>query len=66
MLLPNACADDAAYEGADGSAVTFPFVTRDSPLLPNLGVANIEGYLIDNVVRLFAFAWWCIGGGMPI
>ena len=56
MLLPNACADDAAYEGADGSAVTFPFVTRDSPLLPNLGVANIEGYLIDNVVRLFAFA----------
>ena len=51
MLLPNACADDAAYEGADGSAVTFPFVTRDSPLLPNLGVANIHGYLIDVMVR---------------
>ena len=51
MLLPNACADDAAYEGADGSAVSFPFVTRDSPLLPNLGVANIHGYLIDVMVR---------------
>ncbi|EJF57429.1 S-adenosyl-L-methionine-dependent methyltransferase [Dichomitus squalens LYAD-421 SS1] len=47
MLLPNACADQAAYEGADGSAVTFPFVTKESPLLPNLGVANIHGYLID-------------------
>ncbi|KAI1787794.1 S-adenosyl-L-methionine-dependent methyltransferase [Ganoderma leucocontextum] len=47
MLLPNACADEAAYEGADGSAATFPFVTKDSPLLPNLGVANIHGYLID-------------------
>ncbi|KAM5545245.1 hypothetical protein V8D89_001356 [Ganoderma adspersum] len=46
VLLPNACADEAA----DGSAVTFPFVTKDSPLLPNLGVANIEGYLIDNTM----------------
>ena len=52
MLLPNACADEAAYEGADGSAVKFPFVTKDSPLLPNLGIANIHGYLIDIMVRL--------------
>ena len=50
MLLPNACADEAAYEGADGSAVKFPFVTKDSPLLPNLGIANIHGYLIDIMV----------------
>ncbi len=55
MLLPNACADEAAYDGADGSAVTFPFVTKYSPLLPNLGVANIHGYLIDVMVRSFAF-----------
>ncbi len=55
MLLPNACADEAAYDGADGSAVTFPFVTKDSPLLPNLGVANIHGYLIDVMVGSFAF-----------
>ncbi|KAI1787799.1 S-adenosyl-L-methionine-dependent methyltransferase [Ganoderma leucocontextum] len=47
MLLPNACADEAAYEGADGSAEKFPFVTKDSPLLPNLGVANLHGYLMD-------------------
>ena len=52
MLLPNACADEAAFEGADGSAVKFPFVTKDSPLLPNLGIANIHGYLIDIMVRL--------------
>ena len=51
MLLPNACADEASYEGADGSAAKFPFVTKDSPLLPNLGIANIHGYLIDIMVR---------------
>ncbi len=55
MLLPHACADEAAYEGADGSAETFPFVTKDSPLLPNLGIANIHGYLIDIMVRSFVF-----------
>ncbi|PIL29530.1 hypothetical protein GSI_08338 [Ganoderma sinense ZZ0214-1] len=47
MLLQHACADAAAYDTADGSAATFPFVTRDSPLLPNLGVANILGYITD-------------------
>ena len=50
MLLPNAYADEAAYEGADGSAERFPFVTKDSPLLPNLGIANIHGYLVDIMV----------------
>ena len=52
MLLPNAYADEAAYEGADGSAERFPFVTKDSPLLPNLGIANIHGYLVDIMVRV--------------
>ena len=51
MLLPNACADEAAYESADGSAATFPFVSKDSPLLPNLGVGNILVYLMDILVR---------------
>ena len=54
MLLQRACADDAEYAAADGSAVTFPFVAKDSPLLPNLGVANILGYLMDIVVRSIA------------
>ncbi|KAI0364842.1 S-adenosyl-L-methionine-dependent methyltransferase [Pilatotrama ljubarskyi] len=35
MLLPYACDSEDA------------FVREDSPLLPNLGVANIHGYLID-------------------
>ncbi|KAJ8475167.1 hypothetical protein ONZ51_g6741 [Trametes cubensis] len=35
MLLPFACDSEDA------------FVKEDSPLLPNLGVANIHGYLID-------------------
>ncbi|KAI0359496.1 S-adenosyl-L-methionine-dependent methyltransferase [Trametes cingulata] len=35
MLLPYACDSEDA------------FVKEDSPLLPNLGVANIHGYLID-------------------
>ena len=52
MLLPNAYADEAAYEGANGSAEKFPFVTKDSPLLPNLGIANIHGYLVDIMVRV--------------
>ena len=42
-------AEDAAAR--DGSATVFPFVGKDSPLLPNLGVANIHGYLIDVMVR---------------
>lgn len=51
MLLQNACADDAEYDAADGSGAMFPFVTKDSPLLPNLGVANILGYFMDITVR---------------
>ncbi|OJT12731.1 Sterigmatocystin 8-O-methyltransferase [Trametes pubescens] len=35
MLLPYACDSDDA------------FVREDSPILPNLGVANVHGYLID-------------------
>ncbi|KAM5545250.1 hypothetical protein V8D89_001361 [Ganoderma adspersum] len=48
VLLPLACADETAYAAVDGaSATSFPFVAKDSPLLPNLGVANILGYLTD-------------------
>ncbi|PIL29532.1 hypothetical protein GSI_08340 [Ganoderma sinense ZZ0214-1] len=47
MLLQHACATDAEYAAADGSGATFPFVTKDSPLMPNLGVANILGYFMD-------------------
>ena len=53
MLLPYACADDASAEGdADDQATksTFPFVPPGSPLLPNLGKANVHGYLIDIMV----------------
>ncbi|PIL29533.1 hypothetical protein GSI_08341 [Ganoderma sinense ZZ0214-1] len=51
MLLHHACADDAAYAAASGSGgETFPFVPKDSPLLPNLGVANILGYFKDMVM----------------
>ncbi|KAI9063980.1 S-adenosyl-L-methionine-dependent methyltransferase [Trametes sanguinea] len=35
MLLPYACSSDGA------------FIERDSPLLPNLGVGNLHGYLMD-------------------
>ncbi|KAI0628454.1 S-adenosyl-L-methionine-dependent methyltransferase [Trametes polyzona] len=35
MLLPYTCPSDGAFVG------------EDSPVLPNLGVANIHGYLID-------------------
>ena len=55
MLLQNACADDAEYASADGSGATFPFVPKDSPLLPNLGVANILGYFMDLTVRALPF-----------
>ena len=51
MLLQHACADEGEYAAADGSATTFPFVTKDSPLLPNLGVGNILVYLMDILVR---------------
>ena len=51
MLLQHACADEEEYAAADGSATIFPFVTKDSPLLPNLGVANILVYLMDILVR---------------
>ena len=51
MLLQRACADEAEYAAADGSATTFPFVAKDSPLLPNLGMGNILGYLTDILVR---------------
>ena len=51
MLLQHACAHEAEYAAADGSGATFPFVSKDSPLLPNLGVANILGYFMDITVR---------------
>lgn len=56
MLLQHACADEAEYKATDGSATTFPFVTKDSPLLPNLGIANILGYLMDIVVSSFSYS----------
>ena len=31
--------------------MALPFVGKDSPLLPNLGVANIPAYLMDILVR---------------
>lgn len=40
MLLPYVCDSDDAFVG------------EDSPILPNLGVANIHGYLVDIMVRL--------------
>ncbi len=43
MLLPYACDSDDA------------FVREDSPILPNLGVANVHGYLIDIMVRLAVY-----------
>ena len=52
MLLQHACASDAEYAAFNGSAITFPFVAKDSPLLPNLGVANILGYFTDIMVHL--------------
>ncbi|KAM5545248.1 hypothetical protein V8D89_001359 [Ganoderma adspersum] len=56
LLLQHACAPDQCHlaedgaAGGDGSATVafpFPFVDKVSPLLPNLGVANIYGYLMD-------------------
>ena len=61
MQLQHACADDAAYARADGSGETFPFVPKDSPLLPNLGVGNILGYMTDILVR--ALSPYREGGG---
>ena len=63
MLLQHACTDDAEYDAADGSGATFPFVTKDSPLLPNLGVANILGYFMDITVRALSPFSPVRGGG---
>ena len=49
LLLQHACAEDAA--AGHGPTTAFPFVGKDSPLLPNLGVANIPAYLMDILVR---------------
>ncbi len=57
MLLQHACADKADYAAADGSGGTFPFVTQASPLLPNLGVANIHAYFLDLMVRPLPFSF---------
>ncbi|KAI0749627.1 S-adenosyl-L-methionine-dependent methyltransferase [Daedaleopsis nitida] len=51
LLLPYACTDwnggaDGGQDG-DGTTTAFPFVTRETGLLPNLGKANAFGYLID-------------------
>ena len=56
MLLQHACASEAEYAAFDGSATTFPFVAKESPLLPNLGVANILGYFTDITVRILPLA----------
>ncbi|KAI0762979.1 S-adenosyl-L-methionine-dependent methyltransferase [Fomes fomentarius] len=50
MLLPYACADDpdgSGSESDDVSKTASPFVPSDSPLLPNLGKANVHGYFAD-------------------
>lgn len=43
MLLLNACANDAGYECVCSRPHGVLFVTKGSPLLPNLGLANIHG-----------------------
>lgn len=56
MLLPYACAEDPHLANDSVSNEwtnsVFPFVPSDSPLLPNLGKANMYGYLTDIVVSL--------------
>ena len=51
MLLPYAC--DASGEGGEEAVpgAGAGFVPPGSPLLPNLGKANVHGYLIDVMVR---------------
>ncbi len=51
MLLPYACDDPNSAGGSESDNVTSPFVPSDSPLLPNLGKANVHGYLADIVVQ---------------
>lgn len=55
LLLPYACTDwDGGVDGGqdgDGAKTAFPFVSRETGLLPNLGKANMYGYLIDIMVR---------------
>lgn len=56
MLLPYACADDkdsTSGDGADKIQTASPFVGAETGLLPNLGVANIHGYLVDISVRVW-------------
>lgn len=50
MLLPYACDDPNSAGGSESDNVTSPFVPSDSPLLPNLGKANVHGYLADIVM----------------
>ena len=49
MLLPYACHDDSPAAGAAGTpdSAAFPFVPKDSPLLPNLGYGSLNGYVLD-------------------
>ena len=54
MLLPYACASGAEGEEPIPGAGA-PFVPEGSPLLPNLGKANVHGYLIDIMVRLTVY-----------
>ena len=56
MLLQHTCASEAEYVAFNGSATTFPFVAKDSPLLPNLAVANSLGYFTDIMVRILPLA----------
>ncbi len=62
MLLPYACADDpdgSGSESDDVSRTASPkFVPSDSsPLLPNVGKANVHGYLVDiNIMVRFRAA----------
>ncbi len=54
MLLPYACDDPNSGSGSESDIVTksaSPFVPSDSPLLPNLGKANVHGYLADIMVQ---------------
>ena len=48
MLLPYACLSEEGESVIPGAS--DPFVPEGSPLLPNLGKANVHGYLIDVMV----------------
>lgn len=66
MYLPYACrADDNTTPSSDDLArstepLSLPFAPADSPLLPNLGRANVHGYLTDLMVRYITPGRSCV------